>query len=417
MASALFDELKNRLTFDGIDIDTWVFKFYSRVTVGLFLVAGAVSVADSLVDKNPIECKSGDDYDKNYCYLHGVAHLQPNGISSDISGADCFSADNVGEEKISNYYLWISLVLFLCGAAFAIPNEIWKHFEGGVLKQFEGLKSIELEDEKENRKKAVSQFNRLTNNFTNRYFYTFVLFELIYCILGIVTFNLLDVFLDGKFQSYGSDTFAYLTGDTMPISITDSETQVTNEVIVNPMCNVFPTVVSCTIKTFSVVQGAADTKNNICILGRNILNQQIFLVLWVWFMILFSATVCQIIYRLITLFVPSWQSWTIQYQLNSTDDLAVKKIELGFGKIGNWFLLTQIGSNSDPYAFRKFLEEVTGVDRKKKEEEEKEKRRKIKKESNNVSNHDDEAIDIDGKEQREKMLMEWERKLENLENV
>merc|ERR1712012_1283734 len=123
------------------------------------------------------------------------AQLQPSGISSEISGADCFSADNVGEEKISNYYLWISLVLFLCGAAFAIPNEIWKHFEGGVLKQFEGLKSIELEDdkEKEKRKRAVTQFNRLSNNFTNRYFYTFVFFELAYCILGIVIFKIIDV--------------------------------------------------------------------------------------------------------------------------------------------------------------------------------------------------------------------------------
>merc|ERR1711902_261955 len=291
------------------------------------------------------------------------------GISSEISGADCFSAVNVGDSKISNYYIWISLVLFLCGAAFAIPNELWKHFEGGVLKQFEGLKTIELEDEKEKekRKKAVSQFNRLSNNFTNRYFYTFVLFELIYWILGIVIFHLIDIFLDGKFQSYGSDTFNYLSGNSKHISITDPDNSATYDVTVNPMCNVFPTVVSCTIKTFSVVQGAADTKNNICILGRNILNQQIFLVLWVWFMILFSATVCQIIYRLITLCVPSYQSWTIQYQLKSTDDLAVKKIELGFGKIGNWFLLTQIGSNSDPYAFPNFWKKSQELEGREKE--------------------------------------------------
>jgi len=412
MADALFKELVNRLKFDGIDIDTWVFKFYSRVTVGLFWVAAAVSVADSLVDKNPIECKSGDSYDTNYCYLHGVAHLLPNGISADINDADCFSAGNVGEEKISNYYLWISLVLFLCGAAFAIPNEIWKHFEGGVLKQFEGLQSIELEDEKEKekRKKAVSQFKRLTNNFTNRYFYTFVFFELVYCILGVIIFNLIDLFLDGKFQSYGSDTFAYLSGNSEPILITDTKDKTTKEVTVNPMCNVFPTVVSCTIKTFSVVQGEADTTNKICILGRNILNQQIFLVLWVWFMILCSATVCQIIYRLVTLLVPSYQRSMIQYHLKSTDNMAVKQIDLGFGKVGNWFLLTQIGSNSDPYAFRKFLEEVTGVDRKgqdkNKKEQEIKKRIKIIEDVTNNSNPDNVAIYIDENDQKENMLKE-----------
>jgi len=40
MASALFVELKKSLTFDGPDIDTWVYKFYSRVTVGLFFCCG-----------------------------------------------------------------------------------------------------------------------------------------------------------------------------------------------------------------------------------------------------------------------------------------------------------------------------------------------------------------------------------------
>ena len=51
MASALFAALKENLTFDGPDIDTWVYKFYSRVTVGLFLVAGAASVFSDIVEQ------------------------------------------------------------------------------------------------------------------------------------------------------------------------------------------------------------------------------------------------------------------------------------------------------------------------------------------------------------------------------
>jgi len=158
------------------------------------------------------------------------------------------------------------------------------------------------------------------------------------------------------------------------------DTKETIEMNVNPMCNVFPIVVSCTVSKYSVVKDAADVKNKVCILGQNVMNQKIFLVLWIWFMILFCVTACQIIYRITTLLVPSFQETTIQYQLKTKDDdmlRAVKKLKLGFGNAGNWFLLTQIGGNADPYAFRMFLEEVTGVtrsaERVKKEEERKKK--------------------------------------------
>ena len=374
MASALFVALKESLTFDGPDIDTWVYKFYSRVTVGLFFVAGAASVFSDIVG-DKIKCSPSDSYDEAWCYFYGVEHLKPGDISKEMSGGSyCISTS----EKISNYYLWISLVLFLCGAAFAIPNEIWKHFEGGLIKQFEGLKTMELETD--NRKKLAVQFRNFSNHFTKRYFVTFVFFEVVYLLLGIVIFHLLDVFLDGNFKTYGQDVIDYLNGDTIDKEVTDKDTQQTFSMKVNPMCNAFPIVVSCTVTKYAVVKGASDVTNRVCILGQNVMNQKIFLVLWIWFMILFCVTACQIIYRITTLFVPSFQETAIQYQLKTKDDdmlRAIKKLKLGFGNAGNWFLLTQIGGNADPYAFRMFLEEVSGVtrsvERVKKEEERKKK--------------------------------------------
>ena len=75
MASALFAALKESLTFDGPDIDTWVYKFYSRVTVGLFLVAGAASVFSDIVG-DKIKCSPSDPsgYDEAWCYFFGDYH-------------------------------------------------------------------------------------------------------------------------------------------------------------------------------------------------------------------------------------------------------------------------------------------------------------------------------------------------------
>ena len=70
------------------------------------------------------------------------------------------------------------------------------------------------------------------------------------------------------------------------------------------------------------------------------------------------------------------QRTTIQFYLKSKDVDAVKALKLDFDHIGNWFVLTQIGRNATPYAFRKFLNEVAGKRKKIEGEKEKEKRQK-----------------------------------------
>ena len=385
MADKIFKDIVKRFGFDEIDIDSWVFKCYSRVTAGLFFLAGAFSVASEYTGKDAIQCKGGDSYDSNYCWLHGTGHLKPDQISKEIqNGHDCVSTDSIGtngepgEDKLVNYYIWVSLVLFLCAGVFLVPNEIWKHFEGGMLKQFKSLYTDGnqyMDIPEENRKGSAEQFRKLSKSATRRYFFTFLLFEFVYFILGIVVFQLLDTFLDGKFVSYGSDTLEYLRGEAKPVEITTNDG--TYSGAINPMCNAFPTIVSCAVTTYGV-NGEADTKSHICLLGQNIMNQKIFLVLWLWFVVLFSVSACHIIYRLTTFLVPDFQARAIKGHMRTKDDAAVKKLQFGFDHIGNWFLLTQIGSNSNPYAFRIFMEDLTGVRITRGPEKENQKRQKLK---------------------------------------
>ena len=91
------------------------------------------------------------------------------------------------------------------------------------------------------------------------------------------------------------------------------------------------------------------------------MNQKIYLVLWVWFVVLFSVSACMIVYRVLTCTLPAFQRNVLQRYLKSTDHYAVQKLRLDFDHVGNFFVLTQIGRNATPYNFRKFLDEV--VDR------------------------------------------------------
>ena len=111
-----------------------------------------------------------------------------------------------------------------------------------------------------------------------------------------------------------------------------------------------------------------------CILGHNLMNQKIYLVLWVWFMVIFCLLTCSSINRCCSLFAPGFRRMMIQShvksRLNKAKDSAINELKLDYEYLGHWFLLVQIGRNTTPYTFRLFLDEVVGKKQKNPEEKE-----------------------------------------------
>ena len=64
----------------------------------------------------------------------------------------------------------------------------------------------------------------------------------------------------------------------------------------NPMCDVFPTKVSCDLKIVAET-GSVNEKNGFCILSQNIVNEKVFLVLFYWYMLLFIVSALYMLYR------------------------------------------------------------------------------------------------------------------------
>merc|ERR1712020_709642 len=71
----------------------------------------------------------------------------------------------------------------------------------------------------------------------------------------------------------------------------------------DPMCELFPTEVSCYIR-IGATTGGIDASNYLCILNNNIFNQKYFLVLWMWWMVLIGLSVIGLIYRFARLMIP-----------------------------------------------------------------------------------------------------------------
>merc|ERR1712183_615591 len=118
--------------------------------------------------------------------------------------------------------------------------------------------------------KCKADQNQLTTEFkkderhTHYYLWvSFVLCELLNIASVIICFTMLDKLLGGNFLDYGSK-FAEYSGSA------DTET-------VNPLCNVFPSVVSCNVRTGGAT-GSPDLTNVLCLLSNNLFNQYYFLI-------------------------------------------------------------------------------------------------------------------------------------------
>ncbi len=88
------------------------------------------------------------------------------------------------------------------------------------------------------------KYFRFLKGHHNHYFMKFVLCEILNLIAVWINFAITNCFLDGHFSSYGHDVVHYLTLNYSERSETP-----------NPMCDAFPTKVSCTLKKFGSGSG------------------------------------------------------------------------------------------------------------------------------------------------------------------
>ena len=199
-------------------------------------------------------------------------------------------------------------------------------------------------------KEHAKRFTEMSKKATRKYFLTFIACEYLNVIIAIVNYLIINSFLSGKFMTYGSDVLNYYMGTALPEEILGKTIG-----SVNPMCNAFPTVVSCKT-SFAGINTKEDKRNEICILGQNIINQKIYIILWWWFIVLFIASAFMTIYRITTIVLPNSRRATIIARMQTTKRVYVP--EYPYSDIGHWFVLGQIGRNSNTYYFRELMKQL-----------------------------------------------------------
>ncbi len=110
---------------------------------------------------------------------------------------------------------------------------------------------------------------------------------------------------------------------------------------------------SCTFH--SVGTAAGEQKfNSLCVLSLNIINEKIYLFLWFWFYSLTLITGCHLVFRIFVLIMPCSRSFLLllRARLFRPSDLRTVRRILSRCYLGDWWVLYQIGRNSNTHFFR-----------------------------------------------------------------
>jgi len=205
MTISMFQLFSNQLSLATIDRDNWYFKLFSRVTVGIFMIASLLSFATSYSDSAmTCEQRTDNNYFYTYCWSHGqvmpILHQ-----SEYYSGGEEVGTENLckgindNKKEFYNYspHIWVTLMLLIQGALFMIPDIMWQGFEGGILDQFETEKANFLSPKNKNGK----VFDGLSKSKTRRYLFVFAFCECSNLVFTTINFIIMNHFLGGHFYN------------------------------------------------------------------------------------------------------------------------------------------------------------------------------------------------------------------------
>lgn len=342
-----FERIKNLIAKrDEVKIDNLLFQLHHQVNFIVLLVGFAFTFAENYIDGDAITCigQGVNDYTTKFCFIHGSTYIKDS-IQTELTGRKCRMSHGGSqpEPRVTAYYMWLPLILTVCMAVTKMPRMFWKRC---LEKSF--LKNL-LSGRDDGEKIAESFLSIKKRNKFMMYNFSYAFCEILNIICVLVNFHILDQLLNGMFWTYGRDVYNFISLST--------DQQMDK---VDPMCNVFPTEVSCSGKTGSIGGSAGDKFNLLCILSNNVINQKYFLVVWWWWVILLAASIFGLVYRIAQITIPSVSYYILKFNL---DQAALAQTDPSYWKLlqmssADLFMLSRMSLSLDKEVMTKVLTEL-----------------------------------------------------------
>lgn len=356
MSVSAFAKIKVKVDVKPV-VEGFVFRLHYRYTYLFFMIATLLSSLYGLVGKK-IDCMTGISSDSfnnvvnSYCFIMGtftVDRLHSLKVGSQVPHPGVGPPETTDSITYHTYYQWVPFVLFMQGLLFYAPHLLWKRWEGGLFRQL--VQNLSVRDylgsnlsNYFNRKQMIDILSKYVSH-TMRghrawaYRFFFCEFLNLVVVVGMLFFT--DWFLGGEFLKYGTSVFEVARLD--PENRTD------------PMSYVFPRMAKCTFQSFGA-SGTIQIRDVMCLIATNIINEKIYLFLWVWLVFLTAFTSAWILYRILTLILPRFRLRILQARVLPSVRQEVKAV-VSWASVSDWFLLVSLAKNMERSVFSEFIKD------------------------------------------------------------
>ncbi|KAK7067145.1 Structural component of the gap junction, partial [Halocaridina rubra] len=330
----VFGDIKSLVRLSDIHTDNNIFRLHYKATMFVLIVCSLL-VTSRQYFGDPIDCVTSNvdpGLMDTYCWIHSTFTIPSHSGKDDTyhphpgvgPNHDLVTKEPL-EKKHHKYYQWVFLVLFLQALMFYIPRYFWKVWEGGKIKMLAAdLNAPILDDDlKKDRREIIVRYFNANIGTHDFYAYKFFFCEALNFINVIIQIFITDRFLGGEFMRYGSDV----------VRISQEPLGTRND----PMDLLFPKVAKCTFQLYGA-SGSVEKHDGLCVLPLNILNEKIFIFIWFWFIVIAVFTALGLLYRLATIFLPSFRTLLLRTRSQLTSTSNVQDITKKC-RIGDWFLL------------------------------------------------------------------------------
>ena len=120
---------------------------------------------------------------------------------------------------------------------------------------------------------------------------------------------------------------------------------------------IFPKLAKCDYHKYGP-SGSIEIKDALCLLSLNIINEKIFAFIWIWFILLLMISGLNLMYRLLCVLNKTFRIKTLKSMAMSLSYSQINRASRD-GRIGEWFILTQLGRNYDNVIFKEMMEELS----------------------------------------------------------
>ncbi|CAB3366726.1 Hypothetical predicted protein [Cloeon dipterum] len=335
-------DLTNVYRRQAVTIDNHSLFLNRVVTLGILIFCFLVQAGTTFF-KTPIDCygdKELRQFANIYCYVHSTysiknadAHIQKH-INVGYSN---------GSEIKHDYYQWVTLTLIAQAALTYLPTFLWKVWEGGRIKSLTlGLQSacIPLE-ELPQRKAQIKQFLIKGLGLQRLYLFRFAFCDCLNVCVVFIQLYFINLMV-GDLFTIGFDFFQVLGSN--PLQRSDR------------MAFIFPTMSKCLVPKVGP-SGREESRDFLCVLPFNLINEKMYTVLWVWFSLLAIFTSVSLLLSVMALFCKPLRTTMLQMYCHPGHSKSISELVSKLD-VADWFVLCQIGKNVNSSLFSELIEEL-----------------------------------------------------------